>query len=447
MYDADYSLFQKTFCLGLQRDNQGKINGLQQLVQNFPNSSYQDDALFELGRTYERINQPQQAIVEYKDLLGKFPKSTYATETLVQLGLVYYNANNYPESIKYYKQAVESAPNGPEMQAALAGIKNNYVEMNDVDSYVHYTSKLGSGVQVSVNEQDSLTYQTAEKLYMSHDAKARPQLEHYLNQFPNGSFALNAQFYLAELLYAAGENDKALAGYQYVISQPDNSFTEAALAKGAGLEYDAKNYQQALAWFQKYATVSGSANNLLDARTGIMRCQFKLENYPGCIDAATQVLGSDKVSDILKREANYNLAMSYYQTGDLDKALPILRQLSSDTNSAEGAEAKFRVADILFGKQKLKEAEAEIMDFIDKNSPHQYWLAKSFILLSDIYLKNGDEFQAKHTLKSIQDNYPDPNDGIQEITRQKLQLIETAEASQSKNQSKPLEINIGGDKK
>jgi hypothetical protein len=66
--------------------------------------------------------------------------------------------------------------------------------------------------------------------------------------------------------------------------------------------------------------------------------------------------------------------------------------------------------------------------------------------LSDIYLKNGDEFQAKHTLKSIQENYPEPNDGIMEITRQKMQLIEASEASQTKNQSKPLEINIKGNK-
>jgi TolA-binding protein len=141
------------------------------------------------------------------------------------------------------------------------------------------------------------------------------------------------------------------------------------------------------------------------------------------------------------------LAVSYYKLGQQDKALPILSKLSADTNSAEGAESKFLVAEILFEKQKLKEAEKEIMDFIDKNSPHQFWLAKSFLLLSDIYLKNGDEFQAKHTLKSIEENYPEPNDGILDTTRRKLALLEDAEAKDTKNQSKPLEINIGGDKK
>ena len=446
VYDADYALFQKAFCLGLQRDNQAKINALQILVQNYPKSSYCDDALYELGRTYERINQPQIAISNYKNLISNYPQSSYLNKALVQLGLVYYNANDFQTSINYYKQVTDRSPNSPEMQAALSGMKNSYVEMNDVNAYFNYTDKLGPGVQVTVNEQDSLTYRAAEKLYMARDKKARFQFEQYLRQFPNGSFALNSQFYLAEMLYSEKEYSKALAGYEYVISRGNNGFMEVALAKAAGLQYNATNYRQALDYFQRYEQISNSGNNLLEARTGIMRCQFKLVNYRACIDAANQVLGSDKVSDELKRETNYKLAISYYNLGNKDQAFPLLSKLSAETNSAEGAESKFLVAEILFEKNKLKESEKEIMDFIDKNSPHQFWLAKSFILLSDIYLKNNDEFQAKHTLKSIVDNYPEPDDGILEVTRQKLAQIEASEASQTKNQSKPLEINIGGGK-
>ena len=447
VYDADYSLFQKAFCLGLQRDNQGKINALNILIQNYPNSSYQDDALFELGRTYERINQPQMATAFYKDLITKYPQSNLQNKALVQLGLVSYNANDFKGSVNYYKQVVDRSPNSPETQSALAGMKNSYVEMNDVDSYFAYTNKLGNGVQVSVNEQDSLSYQAAEKLYMANDKKARAQFERYLSQFSNGGFVLNSHFYLAQLLYNDGEFDKALAEYELVIAQPDNYFTEGALSKAAGLHYNDQNYVQALSYFERLAKISNSGNSLPDALTGIMRCQFNLAKYQECIATANQILALEKVSDIQKRETNYKLGLSYYKTGNVDKAFPILSKLSADTNSAEGAESKFLVAEILFEKQKLKEAEKEIMDFIDKNSPHQFWLAKSFLLLSDIYLKNGDEFQAKHTLKSIEENYPEKEDGILDTTRQKLQLIEAGEANQTKNQSKPLEINISGGKK
>ncbi len=446
VYDADYALYQKAFCMGLLRDNQAKINALQILIQNYPKSSFRDDALYELGRTYERINQPQMAISNYKNLISSYPQSSFLNKALVQLGLVYYNANDFQTSVNYYKQVADSSPNSPEMQAALNGMKNSYVEMNDVNAYFNYTDKLGPGVHVSVNEQDSLTYRAAEKLYMARDKKARLQFERYLSQFPNGSFALNSQFYLAEILYGEKEYPKALAGYEYVIGRGNNGFMEVALSKAAGLQYNASNYRQALDYFERYAQISNSGNNLLNARTGIMRCQFKLLNYAACIEAANHVLGSDKVSDELKREASYKLALSYYDMGNKDQAFPILSKLSAETNSAEGAESKFLVAEILYEKNKLKESENVILDFIDKNSPHQFWLAKSFILLSDIYLKNNDEFQAKHTLKSIIDNYPEPDDGILEVTRQKMAEIEASEASQTKNQSKPLEIDISGGK-
>jgi TolA-binding protein len=447
LYDADYSLFQKAFCQGLQRDYQGKVSSLQRLIQNYPKSSYQDDAMYELGRTYEKMNQPQVAIGFYKDMINKYPQSNFIGKALVQLGLTSYNLNDYQSSVNYYKQVIDRFPNSPETHAALSGMKNSYIELNDVDAYFSYTGQLGSGVKVSVNEQDSLSYQSAEKLYMAHDKKSRLQFEKYLSQFPNGSLVLNAKFYLAELLYDAGEYGKSLECYDFVLSQPDNSFTEASLEKAAGLQYNDENYVKALAYFERYAKVSNSGNNLLEARTGIMRCQYKLANYQAVVDQANLILGSEKVSDIQKRETNYKLAMSYYNLGNKDKAFPILKQLSSDTNSGEGAEAKYLVCEIWYEKQKLKEAENEIMDFIDKNSPHQYWLAKSFILLSDIYLKNNDEFQAKHTLKSIIENYPEQNDGILDLTRRKLQVIEAGEATQNKNQSKPLEINIGVEKK
>jgi len=125
LYDADYALCQKAFCQGLLRDNQAKINSLQTLIKSYPKSLYIDDALFEIGKTYERMNQPQQAIAMYKDLIAKYPQSNFLNKSLVQLGLVYYNMNDYNTSIKYYKQVAENSPNSPESQAALSGLKNS----------------------------------------------------------------------------------------------------------------------------------------------------------------------------------------------------------------------------------------------------------------------------------------------------------------------------------
>ncbi len=446
LYDPDYALFQKAFCLGIQRENEQKISSLRTLLQEFPKSQYFDDALYELGRVYERTNQPQVAIGYYNDLMNGYPQSSFAPKALLQLGLISYNTSDFKKSIKYYKQVTEQYPNSTEAQAALMGIKNNYVELNDVDAYFQYTENLGTGIQVSASEQDSLIYMAAEKLFMAGDKKAKGQFDNYLQKFPKGSFALNSIFYLAECQYNDGEYSAALPNYEQVISQPDNVFTEQALAKASELTFNAGNFAKALDIYERLERVSTTKRSLLKARSGLMRCLFAMNDYRNAIDAAKMLLTSENVADEMKREANYMLAVSYVQTEKYDQALPVLETLATDVKSKEGAEAKYLIAEILFRKNKLAESEKEIMDFISKNTPHQYWLAKSFILLADIYMQNGDEFQAKHTLKSIVENYPEKEDGILEAASEKLFRLEEKERLQQQEENKGMEININNSK-
>lgn len=442
LFDPDYALFQKAFCLGLKRENQQKISNLRTLVQTYPESHFLDDALYELGRVYERINQPQVAAGYYEDLIKEHPQSTYFAKSLLQIGLISYNKSEFKKSLRYYKKVAEQNPSSKEGQAALLGIKNNYIELGNANDYFDYAEKLGSGVQVSVSEQDSLTYLAAEKQFMANDASAKELFKNYLNRFPNGSFVLNSKFYLAECQYKDKEYSESLPNYEYVISQPDNIFTEPALSKSSELTFNAGNYKKALDIYEQLERASNTKWNRLKARAGMMRCLFELGDFRNTIDAAKLLLSSEKVSDILKREANYKLAISYYKTEKFDDALPVMEKLAADTKSKEGAETKFLMAEILFKKNKLAESEKEIMDFISKNTPHQYWLAKSFILLADIYMKNGDEFQAKHTLKSIAENYPVKDDGILEVASEKLYQLEEKERQQQLEENKAMEINI-----
>ena len=83
-----------------------------------------------------------------------------------------------------------------------------------------------------------------------------------------------------------------------------------------------------------------------------------------------------------------------------------------EVNSEQGAEAKYKMAEIDYNREDVDKAEKEIFEFIDMNTPHQYWMGKSFLLLSDIYLTKNDDFQAVQTLESIINYYTDDSDGI-----------------------------------
>lgn len=427
-FDTDYALYQKAICLGLDRNYTGKNTDLTTLIEKYPNSSYVDDAIFEMARTYERLKEYDAAIENYNKILSQMPQSVYARKALLQLGLIYYNKSDFNNSLVYYKKVVENYKNTEESNAALVGIKNNYIDMNKVDDYFDYSSSIGNQSQVTSSAQDSIYYMAVEKKYMAGDSGSESQLEDYLNRFPNGSFRLNASFYLAEGYYNKGQFSKSLDLYREVVSKPDNIFSEQSLLKAGELTFNAKNYNEALGYFLRFEKMASTKWNILKSKAGIMRSYFKLDDYANSIIYANSLLTTENITETMIREANFILASSYYKQSQPDEALKYFNLLAVDTKIAEGAESKYYKAKILFDKNMLTESESEIMDFINKNSPHQYWLAKSFILLSDIYLAKNDIFQAKYTISSLITNYTNQTDGIIDAAKGKMSVIESLES-------------------
>lgn len=443
-FEPDYALLQMAFCQGLERNLKEKINNLQRLLSDYPESDYEDDALFELGRAQEQLGQYAAAARQYQNIIQNFSEGSYYRKALLQLGLINYNNEDYQQALKQYKEVVEKFPGTEEAQTALLGIKNCYVELNNIDAYFAYANQIGNGTNVTTSEQDELTYQAAERAYMGGKSGATAQLQKYLQQFPSGKYALNAHFYLAETLYKEGKYSEANEHYSYVAGQPNNIFSEPALSRAAELTFNAKNYEQALGLFEKLATVANSKWNILKAYTGKMRCDFKLENYPQAITAAENVKKSEVADEPLIREANYTIGKSNYLLEKFDQALPSLQEVATETKLEQGAEAKYLIAEIYYRQNKKDQSEKEIMDFISKGTPYQFWLGKSFILLSDIYLDKGDEFQAKHTLSSLIENYGNKNDGVIENASRKLAEIEANEKQdqeKAKDNSLQLKLN------
>ncbi|MGC9353990.1 MAG: tetratricopeptide repeat protein, partial [Mariniphaga sp.] len=276
------------------------------------------------------------------------------------------------------------------------------------------------------------------------DAQASGQLQRYLQQFPNGSFATNAHFYLAELLYKEGSFSEANEHYTYVARQPSNIFSEQALSRASELTFNAGNYEEALKFFNRLEKVAGSKWNQLKAYTGQMRCNFQLKRYNEAISAAEKVKKSDVANEAWVREANFVLGKSNYVNGNRNVALGPLKLVAADTKTEQGAEAKYLVAEILYQQNQKQQAEEEIMDFISKGTPFQFWLGKAFLLLSDIYLDRGDSFQAKHTLRSVVENYGADNDGVKAEASKKLAEIEAKEQTEQQqaiDSSFQLKIN------
>lgn len=420
---ADYAIYQKGFVLGLQRDYNGKIRMMDRVINEFPTSQYIDEALFERGRTYVLLEKYDEGAASLKTLIDRYPQSTLAPKAGVQLGLLYYNDNQLERSIEAYKRVIDGYPGSEETKVAVQDLKSVYIDMNDISSYASYVNSLEGHMHIEVSEQDSLTYLAAERLFTRGDFDgAQRSLISYLTSYPGGVFSSNANYYLAKIAFDKKDYTEAKRLFTLVLGSGDTKFREESLARKSEIEYLEKDYTTAINTFRELQEIAESRENREAAKLGIMRCAQYTDNEAEALDAANELLKETNLSPEIESEARYLRAKSYLKLGDASKATDDLSALSKDMRTEYGAEAKYQLAQIYYDNKDVKRAERELLDFIEKGTPHQYWLARGFILLADIYIEKGDDFQARQYLTSLKRNYSGSED-IDRMIENRLQKL------------------------
>lgn len=428
--DADYAMFQKGFSLGLMNDQRGKVEVLTNLIETFPSSSYVSNSIFERGRARLVLEDFSKGEADFNTIISTYPSSPFVPRAIVQLGLLYNNLGENDKAIAEYRKVIENFKSTPEARYAMTGLKNIYVEINDVEAYFAYVKTLDGYGDVNQTERDSLLYASGEDLFMTakYD-KASAIFRNYLNEFPNGSFRQNSQFYLAESLRSSGNNDEALKLYVEVAKEPNNQFMEQSLIAASEILFNKEDYVAALDYYERLEKVAGSSENLLIALKGQLRSSYQAGDAQKTINAASKIMSSSKIPEELVREATFMSAKANYSLNNFEDALKDFRKVATEVTSVEGAESKYRVAELLYKKGQTAESEKVISEFIDQSTPHQFWMARMFLLLADISIKKGDLLQARATLQSLKDYYSIDNDGILDEVKAKLDSLSDTKQS------------------
>jgi TolA-binding protein len=422
--DADYAMFQKGFSLGLMNDGRGKVDILTSLTLKYPSSSFVPDAIFERGRAYLVMEDYKKGEADFNTIISTYQTSPFVPRAIVQLGLLYYNLGENDKAISQYKKVIENFRSSPEARYAMTGLRNTYVEINDVEAYFTYIRTLDGYGDVNMAEKDSLLYTSGENLYINgkYD-KATEVFKNYLNEFSNGSFRQNVQYYLAECLRSAGKNDEALKLYIEVAGEPNNQFLEQSLIAASAILFDKEDYTASLDYYEKLEKVAGNSVNELIALKGQLRSAYQAGDAQKTIVAAGKINNLVNIPEELVREATFMSAKANYSLNNFEEALRDFRRVAKEVTSVEGAESKYRVAELLYKKDLMAESEKIITEFIDQNTPHQFWMARMFLLLADISIKKGDTLQARATLQSLKDYYTVDNDGILDEVKAKLDSL------------------------
>lgn len=426
---ADYATFQRGYVLGLMKKYSEKINVMERLVKAYPKSDYADDALYEIARANLIVEQNRAAISAYQRLLQNYPNSNLVRKASLEIGMIHFNMQSYNDAIGAYKNVISNYWGTEESFVALEGLESTYIELNQVPEYLAYVKTLGKNVgNNSQIKEDSLTYIAAERRYQVENyTEAIAGFTNYIQNYcTGGRYCVIAQYYLADSYYQINKREEALKSFHVLTEMPGNQYIEEACTRAAEIAYDFKEYGKAIGYFRKLQNTAGSTEKMNMARLGILRCSNYLKEYGTTIQVASQIVDDAHSEESVVAEARFNRAKAYMAQADYTRAALDLQEISKEVRTALGAESKYLLAKCYFQLNQLDKSEKQIMDFAEQNTRQQYWLASSLVLLSDIYVKKGDYFQAKQYLLSVQSNYKGEDD-LKQTVSQRLTQIEALE--------------------
>ncbi|MBK9257615.1 MAG: tetratricopeptide repeat protein [Saprospiraceae bacterium] len=429
-----YAMYQKGIIEGLLGEPYEKIITLTELKKNYPNSEYADDALMQLGDTYLELNNQDNAYATFTELVTKFSgKSPLVNGAYLKMGLIAYNKGDLNTAIKNYKEVFKNNPSAKESQSALLGLEEIYInDLGKSEEYVQFLSTI-PGYEVNAYSADSLSFKVGELRYQNGEyEKAVLGFNNYLTKYPKGFFYLKAHYLRAESNSILKNYTDALTDYEAVAKAGVGQNYEQAVRKSALISYNhAQNFEKALKYYELHYSTTNNTDEKYHSALGAMRSAFRLSNDESVIKYANLLISFPNAAKDDLGSAHYYLAKVSFRKKEYPQALLSFAKVSELTNNNQAAESRYMVAEIYFLQSLFEKAEIQCNEANKRNGSYPFWIAKSLILLSDIYVVKKDLFNARAALEAVLENFSD-DESLVQTANEKLALIKIKETEQNR---------------
>ena len=425
------------------------------------NPALREQALYDYALTlHEQSAATTVSVME--QFLKEFPTSKYATSVSQCLTEVYMQKKDYSKALSAInKVQTPNSDTQADKQKVLYNLAFQELNMKHLQDALTYATQA-----VALGKQDIEAY--AESYYIKGDcdyqlgnyAQAANDLTTALNlgqQTPNRKLK-NNDYALYTLGYAQFKQQKynaAIEQFQKITAMSDNTSTVKSMKADAynrigDCYLNMRNYGESNANYElAKKTYYGLGDYSMLQQAYIEGLN---DNYDKKIQMIEQMLAEYPGSS-LTAKALYEQGRAYVLSGKEDEASAIFSSISrrfpqseyaqkareeivnmatniaiqdsiaaaQDSIANEAAKAPVVAAQNLYNAGQYQQAEQVLNKAIDEGIGKPYWLAKAFILMSDIYRAEGRLVEAKQTLESLKANYKE-NDDVQTLIEERLRL-------------------------
>lgn len=429
--DNDYAHLQAGVLLGIQRQYAEAINELNYVIRTYPLSSLMDEAYFQKAQLEFEQGKYAEAVEDYSKLIAAYPASKFAPYAYTRRAASHFNLKDYNKTSDDYISAIKNYPNHPAAKDVLLQLQES---LNLAGRSAEFDQYLGLIKKYSPDAKgiESVEFETAKNLYFNEDyTKAIAQLGSYINAYPQSPRLADAKYYQAESYYRTKELTKALAIYTDLAGDPTFAFANRVVGRMAEIEFKTGKYAQAIPHFEKLARLASNKKEQYNAWNGLMESHYFLAQYDSSKKYAETILEKGSVNAGASNKASLFLGKVAKAKGDFETAKDEFLNTVNAAQDEYGAEAKYELADIFYQTKDYKQCYATLVSLNTDFASYTDWVGKSYLLLADNYLAQGDSFNARAALKSLISNFP--KEDVKTQARERLRKIDTAELKKTES--------------
>jgi len=389
------------------RDPLKAMASYSRVLEDFPTSSWADDAQFALGRLRETLGDYPAAVDAYEnylrtypggdrqaeaqaraellrrhfpmnvetalgklaDLIGQVAQGASPDEVDYQLALFYLDeVKDYPKGIWQLKRAVAAASNSERRDAMLLAIGRAYeaqAEKFGIEGNRYFFGKLLTATEI----EDEHRYHRRQRAY---EDSARSIYRFIVEKYPNSSWAAEAAWRLAH--WSTDVSADSLARYfdQLATRYPESPLVEAFLLKKADAllsSADTAKIQEAKASYQLLLSAYPTSRYAAEALFKKGLCFQALGDTANAKAALLEYTRQYSTGQYVPR-ALYLLATLEAHAGNRTEAADELQRLRDRFfYSAYADSAAFRLGDLLLQKGDYEKAAAYLIALKNEREP------------------------------------------------------------------------------
>ncbi len=437
---SDYAFYQKAYAYGFVDRNNKKIEELNNFIQKFPNSQYLDNAYYELGNTYVAENQDKKGLAAYQKIESDLPNSQLIPRALSKQGLIYYNNNQYNEALSKLKLLVEKHQDSEQAAQAINTVRLIYIDLDQPELYAAWVNQ-SDFVEVADAELENTSFEAAENSFLNgNNERAISGFKKYLDQFPKGIHSIKSNFYLAQLLYNSDRKEESLPYYKNVYEASFNEFSEQSMSRLAQLYLEEDNYDEAIPVLEKLEGKAEFKQNVVFAKSNLMKAYYSIEDYEKTLAYAEQVLVMSGVEERALNDARIFKARAAWSIEDFSTARKAYQLVFENASGSRAAEALYYEAYFQHKEGDFEASNQSIQELTKDYSRHREFAFKSLVLWAKNFRALEDAFQANYILENVIKNATKYPEIVAEAEKELAELQqEQSKTNASLNQSEENE--------